>query len=307
MIQAMEHLMPVIHRTPLRNSQTLNGITGSNIIMKMENEQKTGSFKIRGALNKIFSLSEVEAKRGVVAASAGNHAQGVAYGAALRGISSKIYMPKHAPHSKIKATSGYGAKVVLKGNSYQEAYEHALLDQRKNSMSFVHAFDDPNVIAGQGTLGFELIQQCPTIDAIIVPVGGGGLISGIAVVIKQLFPHVKLIGVLAPGKDNTVPLADGIAVKKRGDLTIPIINKYVDDIVSVSEEEIACSMLMLLEREKTVVEGAAATPLAALLFRDLLLEGKNVGLIISGGNTDVSRILQCETLVKNMTNTEKIV
>jgi threonine dehydratase len=317
----MEYLMPVIHRTPLKYSHTLDALTGSNIIMKMENEQKTGSFKIRGALNKIFSLSDVEARRGVVAASAGNHAQGVAYSATLRGVTSKIYMPEHAPISKVNATSQYGAKVVLKGESYQDAYENAVNDQRDNGMTFVHAFDDRNVIAGQGTLGFELMQQCQNIDAILVPVGGGGLLSGIAIVIKELFPHVKLIGVQAsvtPATYNAfkgkkvdqghkaIPLADGIAVKQPGELTLPIIKKYVDDIVTVTEEEIAYAMLLLLEREKALVEGAAATPLAALLFRNLSLEGKNVSLILSGGNTDLSRLQQCEELSKKINNSKKI-
>ncbi|WP_188694256.1 threonine ammonia-lyase [Pullulanibacillus camelliae] len=297
----MEHLLPVVHRTPVKRSQTLENIIGTEVYLKMENMQKTGSFKIRGATHKVFSLSEQERKQGIVAASAGNHAQGVAFAAAKKGIRARIFMPLHAPRTKVEATQAYGAEVVLVGETYQEAYEAALSEKA----TFVHAFDDPLVMAGQGTVAFELLQQCPDLEMLIVPVGGGGLLAGTAIVAKSLKPSIQLIGVQATGASaiynrfcskgpfslkKIESIADGILVKEPGRFTYPIIQKYVDDMVTVSDEEIASAILLMLEREKSLVEGAGAAALAALLYRPLQTSNKTVGIVISGGNTDPQNI-----------------
>ena len=297
--------MDKVHQTPLKQSTTLNILTNANVYLKLENLQKTGSFKLRGAMNKILSLSDQEAKKGILAASAGNHAQGVALAASLRGIKSKIYMPKHTPLSKIAATKGYGAEAILAGETYHESYQKALEEMNQNGSTFVHAFDDEMVIAGQGTIAVEMMQQNSQFDVIFVPIGGGGLISGIALGVKAINPSIQVIGVQASGASATYQkfngqkmkshlpvhtIADGILVKEPGLKTYPIIEKYVDDIVTVSEEEIAHAIMFMLEREKMLVEGAGAAALAAILYKKVPIGQKKVGCIISGGNVDPVKI-----------------
>ncbi|XIH35385.1 threonine ammonia-lyase [Cytobacillus firmus] len=297
----METLMDKVHQTPLKQSTTLNYLTNANVYLKLENLQKTGSFKLRGAMNKILSLSDQEAKRGVIAASAGNHAQGVALAASLRGIKSTIYMPRHTPLAKVAATRGYGAEAVLAGETYHESYQRAAEELHQSTSTFVHAFDDDRVIAGQGTIALEMLQQNSQLNVIFVPIGGGGLISGIALGVKANNPSIKVVGVQASGASATYQrfkgkkmksslpintIADGILVKEPGIKTFPIIEKYVDDIVTVTEEEIAHAILFMLEREKMLVEGAGAAALAAILYKKAPIEQKKVGCIISGGNVD---------------------
>ncbi|WP_286181148.1 threonine ammonia-lyase [Bacillus sp. ISL-37] len=303
--EAMEKLKGKVHQTPLKQSATLNYLTNADVYLKMENLQKTGSFKLRGAMNKILSLSDQEMKNGILAASAGNHAQGVALAASLRGIKSKIYMPKHTPFSKASATKGYGAEIVLTGETYNESYQKAVEEMNQSGSTFVHAFDDEEVIAGQGTIGLEMLQQNAALDVIFAPIGGGGLISGVALAIKAFKPSVKVIGVQAVGASATYQrftgrklksphavhtIADGILVKEPGLITYPIIEKYVDEIVTVTDEEIAHAIMFMLEREKMLVEGAGAAGLAAILYKKVPVDGKKVGCIISGGNVDPVKI-----------------
>ncbi|ACL69687.1 threonine ammonia-lyase [Halothermothrix orenii] len=308
--KASERLKGVIHRTNLIYSYTFSKLTGNKVYMKPENFQKTGSFKIRGAFNKIACLSDEEKRHGVIASSAGNHAQGVAFGASQNGIKSTIVMPKRAPMAKVTATKNYGAKVVLYGNNYDEAYEKAKEIQEETKATFVHPFNDPYVIAGQGTLALEIIEELPDADIIVTPVGGGGLISGIALAAKALNPSIKIVGVeacqaasmansLNKGKLATLTevntIADGICVKTPGDLTFNICREYVDDVVAVSEEEIANAILMLMERAKMVVEGAGATSIAALIYKKLGVQNKKIVPVLSGGNIDfniISRIIE---------------
>ena len=298
-----------IHYTALESSKTFSNITGVNTHLKLENLQKTGSFKIRGAYCKINSLSEAEKKKGVIAASAGNHAQGVAYAAKLSNINSTIVMPQDAPLAKIAATKSYGAEVILEGHVYDEAYQKAQEIQKERNMTYIHAFNDPYVIAGQGTIGLEVLEQLDNLDSIIIPVGGGGLLAGVALAVKKIKPNIKIYGVQSKGaqamylskkisklvsSEITDTFADGILVESPGDLTFEIINKYVDDIQIVDDEEIARAILMLLERSKLMVEGAGAVSLAALIHNKFSLKG-NVACIISGGNVDVnfiSRIIE---------------
>ncbi len=304
-VEAMENLLEAVHRTPLQQSTTLNGFTNKDVFLKMENLQRTGSFKLRGAYNKVASLTEIEAARGIVAASAGNHAQGVALSAKERGIKAKIYMPIHTPTSKIEATRSYGAEVVLEGESYNEAFSGADRERVEKGATFVHAFDDPVVMAGQGTVALEMMQQCPDLDTILVPVGGGGLLAGMALAIKSFFPHVKIIGIQASEASatwnrfkGTGPLvlqsvksiADGISVKEAGKRTYPIIEELVDDMMTVSEEEIAAAIVFMLERHKTLVEGAGAASVAAVLCKSSRLEGSKIGAVVSGGNADLEKL-----------------
>lgn len=320
-VQAMERLIHVIHRTPMKQSATLNSLMGMDVYLKMENTQKTGSFKLRGALNKILQLSEFEASKGIVAASAGNHAQGVAFAASSRGIKSKIFMPMATPEAKVLATKGYGAECVLEGETYQEAYEAAMKERQEKGATFVHAFDDLEVISGQGTIALEMMQQENDLDAILVPVGGGGLLSGIALAVKSFNPRIKLIGVQASGAAATFnrftgksskpllhvhSIADGILVKEPGHVTYPIILKYVDEMVTVSDEEIAFAMMFMLEREKTLVEGAGAAALAALMCHNLKLENKRVGVVVSGGNVDPEKLSLYKELSKKVEEARKI-
>jgi threonine dehydratase len=300
---ARERLAKVVHKTELTYSRTFSELAANEVYLKNENLQKTGSFKIRGAFNKIASLTDEEKQCGVIASSAGNHAQGVALGATLYGIPSTVVMPAGAPLAKVMATRGYGAEVVLHGAAYDDAYAKAVEIQKKTGATFVHPFNDPQVVAGQGTIGLEVLADLPDLDAIVVPIGGGGLISGIAVAVKETKPDVKVIGVQAAGApsmlasqraghittlSSVATIADGIAVKTPGELTFATVQKYVDDIVTVEEDEIANAILMLLERAKVVAEGAGAAPVAAILQHKINLTGKKVAAVISGGNIDVN-------------------
>ena len=307
--QAREALSGIIHKTPLDKSHTFSTMVDSEVYLKLENLQKTGSFKIRGAYNKIRSLSEEERAKGVIAASAGNHAQGVAYAATAAGIKATIVMPEAAPLAKIMATRGYGAEVVLAGNVYDEAFQKAKELQQASGQTFIHAFNDLAVIAGQGTIGLEILEDLPDVAAIVVPIGGGGLIAGIAAAVKEAAPHVKIYGVQAKGAPamymskqahalkttpDAVTMSDGIAVKVPGDLTFSLVDKYVDDIVVIDDEATAGAILMLLERAKLMVEGAGAVSLAAILHGLIPVKGK-IATVISGGNIDVnfiSRIIE---------------
>ncbi|MGP4062128.1 threonine ammonia-lyase [Halobacillus sp. H74] len=317
-MDAQEQLKEVVHRTPLETSSTFNGRTGQHVYLKMENQQKTGAFKVRGASYKVACLTDEEASRGVIAASAGNHAQGVALAASKRGITAKIFMPEATPRAKVEATEGYGATVVLTGESFQEAYQAALIEQKRMGATFLHPFDDYDVMAGQATVVVEMLQQQPELDTIYVPIGGGGLISGVAFAAKQLKPDIKVIGVQsakAPSTYNALykkgpekltsvsTIADGIAVKEKGKLTYSCIQKYVDQVITVEEHEIAKAMLLLLEREKTLVEGAGATALAGLLSKCGTLKSEHCGVILSGGNMDLSRL----PLVRRLANPKKMV
>lgn len=302
---AAKRLEGTIHRTPVERSKTFSELAGADVYLKYENQQKTGSFKIRGASNKIAALAERGEVKSVVASSAGNHAQGVAYAAHVHGIPATIVMPKAAPIAKAQATEGYGARVVLHGDCYDDAYNKAIEIQQEEGATFLHPFDDPEVIAGQGTIGFEILHDLPTVDIIIVPAGGGGLLAGVAACIKQINPRVKVIGVQAEGAnpicrsfhekkdislDSVSTIADGIAVKNPGKLTMELINKYADDVVTVSDAEISAAILLLMERSKQIVEPAGATPLAAVLNGKVDVKGKKVVCVLSGGNIDVSFI-----------------
>lgn len=303
--QAERRLKPTIHRTNIERSHTFSIMSQSSVYMKYENRQKTGSFKIRGASNKIAALAEAGGVTSVVASSAGNHAQGVAYAAKVLGIPATIVMPKSAPIAKVQATEGYGAKVVLFGDCYDDAYNKAMEICEAENATFIHPFDDADVIAGQGTIGMEILRDLPTVDIIVVPAGGGGLLAGVANCVKLVNPRVKIIGVQAEGADaicqsfkakklvstkyaNTI--ADGIAVKTPGTHTTEIINKYVDDMVTVSDSDISAAILLLMERNKQIVEPAGATPLAAVLNNKIDVKGKRVVCVMSGGNIDVSFI-----------------
>ncbi|MBO8137665.1 MAG: threonine ammonia-lyase [Desulfotomaculum sp.] len=302
---ARECIKDVIHKTDLIPNNTLNDICGSNVYLKLENLQKTGSFKIRGAFNKIANLSDEEKKAGVIASSAGNHAQGVALAASVYGTKSTIVMPTTAPLAKITATRNYGAEVVLHGHVFDDAYAKSVEIQSETGATFIHAFNDPLVIAGQGTIGLEILEDMPDVDAIVVPIGGGGLISGIALAAKNINPKIKIIGVeptnAASMKESAVAgkavtlcsaltIADGIAVKTPGDLTFDIVKQYVDEIVVVEEDEIANAILFLLERCKLIAEGAGAASVAALLNGKVQLPGKKVVAVVSGGNIDVNML-----------------
>ncbi len=289
---ARARLRASIYETPCAYSQTLSELTRTRCHVKLENLQMTGSFKERGAANVLLQLGAAERARGVVAASAGNHGLAVAFHAARLGVGAVIVMPESAPLVKVTSARRYGAEVVLTGGSYDEAYARAREVERSRDLVFIHPFDDERVIAGQGTLGLEVLEQRPDVEALLVPVGGGGLIAGVATAVKARKPAVRVIGVQA----RVLPsIADGIAVRERGALTAGVIGALVDEVVTVSEEEIANAILLLLEIEKTVVEGAGATTLAALVNRPLGLEGRTVVLVLSGGNIDVtmlSRIIQ---------------
>jgi threonine dehydratase len=300
---ALGRIRDSIRVSPCTPSEALSELTGNAIFLKLDNQQRTGAFKERGALNKLLTLSKQERERGVIAASAGNHAQGVAYHAGRHRIHARILMPLPTPLTKVSATRSYGAEVILHGTNYDEAYEKAIEQSRQEELVLIHAFDDDSVIAGQGTLGLEILQQRPEIDAIVVPIGGGGLIGGIACAVKETNPRVQVFGVqpakipsmkaaVAQGKlvtlDAAKTIADGIAVRRAGERTLPMVQRYVDDIVTVEEEEIANAILLLLEREKTLAEGAGAAAMAAVLNRKLPLSGKRVAVLVCGGNIDVT-------------------
>jgi len=307
-IEAAYHILqPVVKHTRLEKSKTFTSLLKTNVYLKEENLQTTGSFKIRGAYNKIHHLTDKEKKQGVVCASAGNHAQGVAHASTLMGVQSTVYMPLYTSPVKIIATKSYGATVVLEGATYDDAAIAATQYAEKQKMTFVHAFNDEGVIAGQGTIGIEIYQDLPTVDVVVVPIGGGGLISGIALAVKSLKPRVKIIGVEAEGAQSMklsleqhkiVPLksimtiADGIAVKTPKDLTFALAKHYVDKVVTVNDEEIANALYLLLQRTKLVVEPAGAVALAALLSKKISFPGKNVVAILSGGNINLSLLTQ---------------
>lgn len=303
--EAADRLKKRVRRTELIHSHHFSERLGLPLLFKCENLQRTGSFKIRGALNFMTAQPREALARGVITASAGNHAQGVAFSADLLGVKSAIYMPESTPPQKVQATREYGAEVVLTGRNFDEAYAAALKGQKETGALFVHPFDDPLVMAGQGTIGLEILDELPDVATILVPIGGGGLIAGIATAVKETHPHVRIIGVeskaapsmhysLKKGKIVEAPLsvtlADGIAVKRVGKNTFPIIRELVDDVVLVDEEEIALAIVALLERTKLLVEGAGAVPLAALLNgKGGKMAGKTV-CVLSGGNIDVKTI-----------------
>ena len=304
-VRARERLRPLLHHTELDPSSTFSAMTGGQIYLKCENRQKTGSFKIRGASNKLSAMAERGDRSPVVASSAGNHAQGVAYASKLLGIPATIVMPAAAPIAKVQATAGYGAKVVLHGSCYDEAYQKACEICEAEGAEFLHPYNDEEVIAGQGTLGLEILEDLPDADIIIAPAGGGGLLAGIALAVKLSGSKAKVYGVQAEGADAIVrsfetksyvttdyssTIADGISVRVPGDKTVEIINKYADGMVRVSESEIADAVLLLLERCKQVVEPAGATPVAAVLSGKIDVKGKKVVCLLSGGNIDVSFI-----------------
>ncbi|MBQ1312995.1 MAG: threonine ammonia-lyase [Clostridia bacterium] len=294
-------LKDIIRKTDVIAAPELN--PDANIILKTENLQVTGSFKVRGAAYKISQLSEEEKARGVIACSAGNHAQGVALAATKAGAKSLICLPDNAPLSKIEATKKYGADVCLVPGVYDDAYNKALELRDSEGYTFVHPFNDEDVIAGQGTIGLEILEQVPDVDAVIVPVGGGGLISGVAYAIKQLNPNVKVYGVQASGAPSMVKsvkegkikklasvstIADGIAVKEPGDLTFDLVSQYVDELVTVTDDEVAAAILALIEQQKLCAEGAGAVSVAAAMFNKVPVAGKKVVCLVSGGNIDVT-------------------
>ena len=308
-----------IERTPLRHSRTLSELTGAEVWLKLENLQFTASFKERGALNKLTSLDAAERARGVVAMSAGNHAQGVAYHAARLGIRATIVMPETTPFNKICNTEQLGARVELQGEAVDDAASHAHELERRDGLVFIHPFDDPLIIAGQGTIGLEIAADAPALDALVVPIGGGGLISGIATALAARRPEVEVIGVQTrtypPAYNHrhgqSLPLAagrtmaDGIAVKEPGRITSAIIDRLVSDIVLVDEPHLEQAVLQLLEIEKTVVEGAGAASLAALLADPERFRGRRVGLVLSGGNID-SRLLSA-VILRGLVRSERLI
>lgn len=302
---AREKLHNQIYLSPFAYSETISQLTGDRVFFKLDNLQMTGSFKERGALNRLLHLSKDEAARGVIAASAGNHGMAVAFHSHRLGVPSLVVMPLHAPLIKLTCVQRYGARTKVHGNDYDAAFREAERLSSEQKLTLIHAFNDPWIVAGQGTIGLELHEQNPDLDAVLVPVGGGGLIAGISLALKELNPNIRVIGVqaeripsmkvaLQKGQVVRLPpattIADGIAVRAVGELPLEIVKRYVDDIVTVTEGEIANAVLLLLEIEKTVAEGAAAVPLAALLNHKANLSGKRVGLIVSGGNIDVNLI-----------------
>lgn len=302
-LSARERIRDFISCTPCQYSAHLSGMTGQQIYLKLDNLQRTGAFKERGALNKILLLNDEEKQCGVIAASAGNHAQAVAYHATQRGIRAQIVMPLMTPLVKVSATRDFGADVVLHGANYDETYAEAVRRSEAQGMTLLHPFDDMDVIHGQGTIGVELIEQVPDLEAVVVPIGGGGLISGVAAALKEMNPAIRVIGVQTErlpsmlracnaGHPVTLPaeatIADGIAVRRSGNLTLPLVQRYVDEIVTVDEEEIANAILVLLEREKTLAEGAGAVALAAVLNKKTSLNHQKTVVLVCGGNIDVS-------------------
>lgn len=305
--QAAVRISPYVRRTPMDRSTTYSTMTGNEVFLKLENLQKTGSFKVRGALNRLLTLPQEKLEKGVITASAGNHAQGVAYAASVVGVRALVVMPLWANEAKVNATKAYGAEVLLRGSGFDEAAGEARKLAEQTGMTYVPAFDDDMVIAGQGTLGLEILEEVPDLDAVIVPIGGGGLISGIALAVKSLRPQASIIGVesvafpavkeLLAGRQPSygATIADGIAVKMPSERTLGYIRKNVDRIDVVDDDAIAKAMLLLLERAKIVSEPAGAAALASLLYSDLGLKGKKVAVLVSGGNVDMhllSRVIE---------------
>ena len=304
-IEARARIEGVVWKTPCSRSESLSKRTGCNLYLKLENLQMTGSFKERGATNCLSLLTSEERQRGIIAASAGNHAQGVALAAHRFHIVATIVMPETTPLVKVTQTRQYGANVVLHGDSYAQAHAHALTLQKASGATLVHAFDDDAIIAGQGTVGLEILEQVPDVDLVVVPVGGGGLISGVSIAVHETAPQVQVYGVesvavpsmlaaLNAGHPVAVPdartIADGIAVRKVGDHTLPLVQEHVRQVLTVDEEELAEAVLVLLEVEKTVSEGAGAAALAAVLQGSVPVSGRNVVVIVSGGNIDVNLV-----------------
>ena len=302
---ARDRIDDVVRRTPLEYSDAFSEITGADVRLKLENFQRTGAFKLGGATNRIATLSAAEREAGVVTASAGNHAQGVALAATRSGVDATIVMPEHAPISKVKATERYGGRAILHGADYDEAQAKAHEIEREEGRTYVHAFDDDAVMAGQGTLGLEIVDECPDVDTVIVPVGGGGLISGVATAVTAE-TDARVIGVQAEGaaslpeslrsgeiheRDAVNTIADGIATRKVGERPFAVIRDRVDEVVTVSDEEIAVALTYLLERSKTLVEGAGAAPMAALLFEAFDYdEGETIVPALCGGNIDTNQL-----------------
>ncbi len=312
---AMERLTPIVHRTPLLTSATTDNLIGKHVYFKMENQQKTGAFKFRGASFKLMQLSKEQLNKGVITASAGNHAQGVAHAAAKLGARATIFMAEKTPHAKVNATRNYGAEVVLTGETFQEAYEASLKRQMQTGAVYIHPFDDYDVMAGQGTIAMEMLRQEDRMDTIMVPIGGGGLISGISVAAKHVNRNIKVIGVQACGASamyesyhtkrvknlkSVSTIAEGIAVKQPGKRTLPLIREYVDDIVTVTDEEIAAAILYMLERNKTLIEGAGAASLAALFKYHEQIRSRHCGVIVSGGNMDINMLPSMQQLAEKM-------
>ncbi len=299
--QAEYALKKIARKTGIVKAQSI--WPNEEIFLKTENLQRTGSFKLRGAYFKMSKLTEEEKKRGVVACSAGNHAQGVALASRESGVKATIFLPSVAPISKVEATRSYGAEIRLIDGVYDDAYEAACAFQKETNAVFIHPFDDEDVICGQGTIGLEILEQIPEVDAIVVPIGGGGLISGIAYVVKKLNPNCKVYGVQAKGADSmhasmehssrekiksVSTFADGIAVKEPGEITYDLCKEYVDEVVTVTDDETAAAILTLMEKEKLVAEGAGAVAVAAIMFGKIPVEGKKICAIVSGGNIDVN-------------------
>ncbi len=316
---ARETIQDAIDLTPCKYSGFLSRLTGAEIHLKLENLQKTGSFKIRGAFHKLSSLTREERRRGVIAASAGNHAQGVARAARKLDIRATILMPEATPITKVEATKFAGAEVILQGESFDDAMGVARSIAAERGLTMIHPFDDPAVIAGQGTIGLEMLQQLPQLGAVVVPVGGGGLISGIAIALKTLRPTLRVVGVEVDHAASAVlsrqtgrvvelsaikTIADGIAVKRVGDLTFALMEQYVDDLVTVSDEDVAAAILIYMEHIRVVVEGAGAASLAALVSRKVQLDGVCTGVVVSGGNIDVQMV--AKIIEKGLVRTNRL-
>lgn len=300
---ARENIKDVVIKTPLLYSPVFSNLSGNQVYLKCENLQVTGAYKIRGALNKIRSLSEEEKEKGVVCSSAGNHAQGVAYAATLSHVDSTIVMPETTPYLKVQSTKDFGGNVVLTGICYDDAFKEACRIEQEKGATFIHPFNDPDIIYGQGTVGLEILEELPNLDVILCPIGGGGLISGVALYAKSINPNIKVIGVQAEGAnamersfkagkltslDRVDTIAEGIAVKTPGDLTFSYIKEYVDDIITVKDSAIVDSLLVLTEKHKLLAETSGAASLAAL--KKLNFKNKKVAAIISGGNIDMLTI-----------------
>ncbi len=303
--EARERIKDIVVKTPLSLAPNLSLLSEAKIYLKKDNLQLTGAFKLRGAFNKIASLSEADRKRGITAASAGNHAQGVAFSANHFNIPATIIMPEATPLTKVNGVKDYGSEVILKGSNYDEAYAYAVKYAKENNLAFIHPFADNEIIAGQGTIGLEILEDIEDIDIVIVPVGGGGLISGISSAIKHKNPKVKIIGVTAKGAPamkesfiakkpidslNVRTIADGIAVRDTSEFTLKYILESVDDIIEVCDEEIANAILFLLEKQKLVVEGAGAVGVATILHNKIDVKDKKVAILLSGGNIDVTML-----------------
>ncbi|MEM4582360.1 MAG: threonine ammonia-lyase [Desulfurococcaceae archaeon] len=318
-LDASSILYKAVIRTPLIHNAFISKITRNYVYLKLENLQVTGSFKVRGAYYKIYKNLEIARNKGVVTASSGNHAQGVAYAASILGVDATVVMPETAPPFKINSTKSYGAKVILHGSIYDDAYRKAMEIVNETGAIFIHPFNDIDIIAGQGTIGLEIIEQLSNVDAVIVPIGGGGLISGVGVALKKLKPGVKVIGVepsnaakyFASRKagvmstiEPKISIADGVVTKSVGDLTYEIMNEVVDDVITVDEESIARAIYVLMERAKIIVEGAGALPAAALLDGNLNYQNKTIALVISGGNIDLATLYKI--LIKGLAHDNRI-